>query len=107
MKKILILMLLLLALKAQSQNHYKSDGDLNKQKGYGFIIGGVAFSTAAILEGGSQFGTNVLVTPTTPTSMAKYKYVTPPFWKQTPRNVMFAFGVTLTITGVFTVLLNK
>jgi hypothetical protein len=29
-------------------------------------------------------------------------YVTPPFWKQTPRNIMFVAGVGITITGLIT-----
>ena len=29
-------------------------------------------------------------------------YVTPSFWQQTPRNIMFVVGITVTITGLIT-----
>ena len=59
-----------------------------------FTIGGIAFTTAAILETGYQYGTYVKQ------PNGKEKYVIPPFYQQNPRFIMFTVGVTFTIGGL-------
>ena len=89
---------------AQAQKRIgHSDGN-NKNVGICLIVGGVSFTGAALLETGYSYGTNITTSQSTPTSSAKVSYVIPPFWQQTPRNIMFTVGVTLTITGLFSLL---
>lgn len=92
--------MLLITVKAQRRVGYSDES--RKNSGICLVVGGVAFTTAALLETGYSYGTNVVTSPSTPTTSQKVSYVTPPFWKQTPRNIMFVVGVTLTISGLFT-----
>lgn len=87
------------ALQAQQ----KFTGENNKNTGICLTLGGVSFTTAAILENGAQYGTNIIGTATSTSTT----YVTPPIWKQTPRNIMFVVGIGLTITGLLTIVSNK
>lgn len=102
MKTILTICLFLAVFTTQAQKrntgYYSNDN--KKNAGICLTVAGVAFTGAAILEGGSQYGTYV----STPNNTSKYNttYVTPPFWKQTPRNIMLVVGVSLTITGLIT-----
>lgn len=102
MKNILtfIFVMTLMTVQAQRNTGYSDD---RKNTGICLTVGGVGFTAAALLEGGFSYGTNVVTKPSTPTSSQQVSYVTPPFWQQTPRNIMFVFGCTLTITGLFTV----
>lgn len=75
------------------------DSDDRKKQFLCVLIAGLAFTTAAILEGGEMYGTYVVTKPGTATSSQQVSYVTPPLYKQTPRNIMLVFGVGLTITG--------
>lgn len=95
-------MLILVSTHAQQRNTGNSDSQRNS--GLVMTVGGVAFTTAAILEGGYSYGTNVVTKPATANSSQQVSYVTPPFWKQTPRNIMLVVGVTLTMTGLITAL---
>lgn len=95
-------MLTLLSTHAQQRNSGSNESQRNS--GIVMTVGGVALTTAAILEGGYSYGTNVVTKPSTPTSSQQVSYVTPPFWKQTPRNIMLVVGVTLTMTGLITAL---
>ncbi len=103
MKKILtlIFVMTLMTVQAQKRTGY-SDSD-RKNSGIVLTVGGVAFTAAALLETGYSYGTNVVTKPSTSTTSQQVSYVTPPFWKQTPRNIMFVVGCTLTITGLFTI----
>jgi hypothetical protein len=101
MKKLFSILFVLILTTSVAQNKYRYSDETKKNTGIGLTVGGVAFTAAAILEGGYQYGTYVTTTPATPTSSPKQTYVTPPFWKQTPRNIMFVVGVSLTITGLF------
>jgi len=108
MKKLLILIFVFTAVVASAQKRYNGGSDVNrKSTGICVTIGGVAFTTAAILEGGYSYGTNVTTSPATPTSSAKVSYVIPPVWRQTPRNIMFVAGVGLTITGLITAISSR
>lgn len=98
MKKILLILLLLVSLKSFSQKRY--DEDDRKKSGATLILGGVAFTTAALLETGYSYGT--YVKNPTPGNPMNQTYVTPNFWEQSPRQIMFVVGVSLTITGLFT-----
>jgi hypothetical protein len=80
---------------------YKDPADA-KNVGIAILLAGIAFTTASILEGGSQYGTyvNTGINSTTST------YVTPSFWKQTPRQLMLCAGVALSLTGIITIVRN-
>lgn len=98
MKKILtIVFLILLISKTQAQSRYSND--TKQERGAALIIGGVSLTTAALLEGGSSYGTYIA---TGPKNSNTTKYKVPAFLTQTPRNIMFFAGVTITITGLFT-----
>ncbi len=65
-----------------------------KVSGACLLLSGVAFATASILEGGSQYGTyRPGSTPNTQT------YYQPPFHQQQPRFAMFVIGCGFTIGG--------
>lgn len=103
MKNLLTIVLLSFIVTTKAQNYSSGfTGDSKKDLGIGMTVGGVAFTTAAILEGGYQYGTYVTTYAGTPNTSPKQTYVIPPVWKQTPRNIMFCVGVTLTITGLIT-----
>lgn len=109
MKKLLTLFFLvsLMTVSAQrngSSYNYNSNNDIRKDIGTGLTLGGVAFTAAAIIEGGSQYGTYVNVAPTSSNSYITSQYVTPPAYQQTPRNIMFCVGIGLTVTGLITAL---
>ena len=61
------------------------------------FVSGLAFTTASLLEGNSQYGT--WVSTPQPNNPYHMTYVTKPFWQQTPRQVMFCIGIGFTITG--------
>lgn len=107
MKKLITLFFILLSitLSAQKRSTY-SDGN-KMATGAGLTIGGVAFTFAAAIEGGQNYGTYQTTSPATATSSQKVTYVTPPIWRQTPRNIMFVVGGTLTITGLITMISGK
>ena len=69
----------------------------DKSSAIAILIGGVAFVTAAILEGDGNYGT----WKANPNSTSKYNqtYTTKPFMEQTPRQIMLFVGIGLTITG--------
>lgn len=71
-------------------NTSKSYHDEDTRKA-GFVclfITGIAFTTAAILEGGYQYG-----------SYQNGVYVTPSIWQQTPRQIMLCVGIGFTLVG--------
>lgn len=107
MKKLitLIFILITISISAQKRQTYR-DGN-KTTTGACLTIGGLGFTFAATLEGGQSYGTYQTTSPSTPTSSSKVTYVTPPIWRQTPRNIMFVVGGTLTITGLFTMLSGK
>jgi hypothetical protein len=103
MKTILTILFSLMLMTSFSQRHNSIYSDESRKKaGLCLTFGGVAFTGAAILEGGSQYGTYVNTTPMNMGNSTTSSYVTPPFWKQTPRNIMFVAGVGITITGLIT-----
>jgi len=105
MKKILTIAFMLFLTTSYGQRRSTGYSDENrKSTGICVMVGGVAFTTAAVLEGGYQYGTYVVSKPATPTSSQQVTYVVPPVYQQTPRNIMFCVGVGLTITGLFTML---
>jgi len=109
MKKLLTLFFLVSLMTAHAQRKdshydYNSNNDTRKNIGYGLTVGGVALTTAAIIEGGSQYGTYVNVAPTSSNGYMTTQYVTPPVYQQTPRNIMFCVGIGFTITGLITAL---
>lgn len=97
--KSLTIILLLLTTKCHSQSNYDSDD--RKKTGLVLTIGGVAFTTAAILEGSYNYST-YKVTNGVKGNSPTHRLTNPSFIEQTPRNIMFTVGVTLTITGLIT-----
>lgn len=102
MKKILTLIFVMTLITVQAQKRTSYSDETHKNTGICLTVGGVGFTAAALLECGSSYGTNVVTKPSTSTASQQVSYVTPPFWQQTPRNIMFVVGCTLTITGLFT-----
>ena len=102
MKNLTLSLLLLLTTKCFSQSNY--DSDERRKNGIVLTIGGVAFTTAAVLEGSANYST-YRVTNGTKGNSPTHRLTNPSFIEQTPRNIMFTVGLTLTITGLIT--LNK
>jgi hypothetical protein len=100
MKKILLISSLVFSLNSYSQLNREANP---RKEGLMLSIGGAAFTVAAILEGNGMYGTyqTKQINPTT----QSHKYVTQPFLRQTPRNIMFGIGISFSITGL--VLINK
>lgn len=90
MKKIIIILMLITNI-SYAQKKYESNN-----QGFVLAIGGLSFTTSAILEGGYMFGTNKQ------TSNNTVSYVIPPFYKQTSRVIMLIVGVSFTVTGLLT-----
>ena len=100
MKKILyIITLLTISVSSYAQSDYDSKDRRNT--GLVLTVGGVAFTTAAILEGSANYSTNQ-VTKGTNGNSPIHRLTNPSFIEQTPRNIMFTVGLTLTITGLIT-----
>ncbi len=100
MNKILLtIALLCIGIHGHSQSNYDSDD--RKKNGIVLTIGGVAFTTAAIIEGSYNYST-YRVTNGTKGNSPTHRLTNPSFIEQTPRNIMFTVGLTLTITGLFT-----
>lgn len=100
MKKILyIIALLTISMSSYSQSNY--DNKDRRNTGLVLTVGGVAFTTAAILEGSANYST-YKVTNGTKGNSPTHRLTNPSFIEQTPRNIMFTVGLTLTITGLFT-----
>jgi len=95
MKKLLLTLLLFCSLQSIAQRSYGYSNSDKKELGAGLIIGGVSLSTAMVLESQSSYGTYNQVTKNS------VNYVTPPFYKQFPKNVFFVVGIGFTITGLF------
>lgn len=97
--KTLTIILLLLTTKCYSQSNYESDE--RRTNGIILTVGGVAFTTAAIIEGSYNYST-YKVTNGTKGNSPTHRLTNPSFIEQTPRNIMFTVGISLTITGLFT-----
>lgn len=95
MKKLILIFLLFCSLQTISQRSYGYNNSEKKEFGAAMIIGGVGLSTAMILEDAHSYGTY------NQTTKNSYNYVTPPFYKQFPKNVFFVVGIGFTITGLF------
>jgi hypothetical protein len=65
------------------------------------LISGLAFTTAAILEGTIHYGTYLGNGPNSPGP-----YYVKPFMQQFPRNIMLFVGIGFSLTG-FGMLINK
>ena len=100
MKIIILILFLFLSLTGFSQ--YKIDNHENK--GLVLTIGGVGFTTAAILEGSANYTTNQVISYGNNSIMVKQ--YTPPFFQQYPRSIMFTLGVSLTVTGLITLIVK-
>jgi hypothetical protein len=98
MKKLILISLLFLSTTGFSQ--YKTD--IHENKGLIMTIGGLGFTTAAILEGNYNYTTNKTVSNGNNTVITKQ--YTPPFFQQYPRSIMFTVGVSLTVTGLITLI---
>lgn len=98
MKKLILISLLFLSTTGFSQ--YKTD--IHENKGLIITIGGLGFTTAAILEGNYNYTTNQTVSNGNNTVITKQ--YTPPFFQQYPRSIMFTVGVSLTVTGLITLI---
>lgn len=83
-------------LKLKTTTKYKNS-ERDRTAGVGLLIAGLAFTTAAILEGNGNYGTWTH----TPNSTSQYNqtYTTKPFMQQTPRQIMLFVGIGFTITG--------
>jgi len=100
MKKLIALLMLIFVLNTTYAQKRQGYSERDKSTSVGLVVGGVAFTTAAFLEGPQNYGT----WKHNPNSTSQYNmtYVTPSFWQQTPRNIMFVVGITVTITGLIT-----
>lgn len=94
-------------LLSNSINSKYQDKDSRKNGFLCILIAGIAFTTAAIIEGGSHYGTYVNSTPSTLGTSPTSTYVTPPVYQQTPRNVMFCVGIVFTTVGIVGMANNK
>lgn len=110
MKSLITILLILTTLTSSAQyrhkrKHYNVDGLHNNYVtvGFGMMLGGVVFTGASILEGNKNYVT-YKPNPNNPNSPIQ---VVTPFWQQTPRQIVFTFGVGLTVTGLITMLVNK
>lgn len=74
------------------KDKYSSD---YKATGACLLIAGLAFTTASILEGGSQYGT---YKPSN-NNVNTQTYVIPPFYQQQPRFTMFLVGIGFSLGG--------
>lgn len=81
MKKIIITLILIATYSCANAQYSKAN-----KTGQGLLVGGVAFTLAGFLTPAYQIGYDRSV----------------PFYKQSPRNSVIAFGFTMTITGLFT-----
>lgn len=107
MKKILILIFTFTIFLVNAQKNSGFSDDNRKTTGICLTTSGIAFTAAAILESASQYGTYVTTKPATSKSTQQVSYVKPPVYQQTPRNIMFVVGISLTITGLFTMMSGK
>lgn len=98
MKNILLIATFILFLNNINAQTRRQSTERDNKNGIVLTTGGVTFTAAAILEGPGNYGT----WSHTPNSTSTYNmtYATKPFWQQTPRNIMFVTGLTLTITGL-------
>ena len=94
MKKLLLVLILLCGINLQAQKRSSSS---DKSEGIALLLGGTSFTFAAVIEGGSQYGT---YKPSQNGKNTNSVLFNPPFIAQTPRNIMFGIGLTLTITGL-------
>ena len=70
--------------------------DFNPKSGFFCLfIAGLAFTTAAILEGTVNYGTWQPI----PGSPGRSTYVVQNFWSQTPRQIMLCVGIGFTLVG--------
>lgn len=83
-------------LKLKTTMKYRNS-EKDRSAGLGLLIAGLAFTTAAILEGNGNYGT----WSSTPNSTSQYNqtYTTKPFIQQTPRQIMLFVGIGFTLTG--------
>jgi len=80
---------------SNANNRYDSD---DRKKAFTVLfLSGLAFTTAAILEGDYNYGT-YQSSPNT-TSGYNTTYTTKSFWQQTPRQIMLCVGVGFTLVG--------
>lgn len=99
MKALIILFAMLTFKDCYSQRGQSLSGNERRNAGIILTVGGLSFTTAAILEGGANY-TTVQVVQINPTTQT-HKYHTKPFFQQYPRSIMFTVGASLTITGLF------
>lgn len=83
---------------------YNTHDDL-KTKAYILIVGGLAFTTASILEGNYNYGT--WSNSPQPGNSYNQTYKTKPFIQQFPRNIMLGVGIGLSLTGVGILIKNN
>jgi hypothetical protein len=105
MKNILLIATFILFLNNINAQTRRQSTERDNKNGIVLTTGGVAFTTAAFLEGPQNYGT----WKHNPNSTSQYNmtYVTPSFWQQTPRNIMFVAGVSVTITGLISCLSKR
>lgn len=101
MKKLILMSVLLLTVLSTNAQSRRSYNLYESKKGWIISLGGFSLMTAAILEGDKNYTTYVR---NTNGQVQKY---TKPFMSQTPRNIVFFTGVTLTFTGFITMLVER
>jgi len=101
MKKILLMLALVCAFNlSDAQSSRRSYRYENKNSGWVLTLSGFTFTTAAILEGNKNYTTYVR----NGNQVQKY---TKPFLSQTPRQIVFFTGITLTFTGLITTIAQR
>lgn len=106
MKKILFTLMLGLLIslgaKAQAKRGYRNESSGFKT-GHGITIGGVIFSAAGFLTPSNYTS----VSAPNNTSAYNMQRQSVPFWQQGPKMGCIVTGVTLTATGLITMLTGK
>lgn len=104
MKTLLITLFTMIALSASSQSMRRgySDSDSKLSTSAGITLGGVTLSVAGFLTPPIYVGTNSTIGNTTYQTQTKE-----PFYRQGPRFGCIVGGVTVTFTGLISMMVNK
>lgn len=103
-KLILILLLFGLSFKSNSQMRLY-DGNSSKKNGLVLTLSGISFTTAGLCEGFYNYRNWVPSDPQRP--YLGGQWVKKPWYKQGGRPYVIGVGVTLTFTGLITLISNK
>lgn len=103
MKNLILILGLFLSLSIKAQTRHGYSDNSGFKTGHGITVGGVIFSVAGFMTPQNYTYTY------TPNSTSSYNYTrqTLPFLKQGPRAACIVTGITLTCTGLITMMTGK